>query len=221
VIGQGEVLNLKQMKSIKYSFFIIIILIIAQGITIKAQSPLVMMDKPEVIEKHEFPLPNGANSISVYKIFENQGIPYLYVNYYPLNKIFVYNLNTDSLVWTIPFNKMSLNDFMVNNVNDVVIFGNAYNGKNDSNIRRVNTKGEIQQIYPLIYPNIISSKYPPELLRPKFEEMYPYTVDRVDDKVFISFRYSYYGFKGYEKKYPIIGYCDLKTGKLTMNKDNC
>ena len=57
--------------------------------------------------------------------------------------------------------------------------------------------------------------------RPKFEEMYPYTVDRVDDKVFISFRYSYYGFKGYEKKYPIIGYCDLKTGKLTMNKDNC
>lgn len=206
------------MKS-KTVLVILLLITITQISVVKAQSTQMMMDKPEAGEKHEFPLPNGANSISVYKIFESQGVPYLYMTYYPLNKIFVYNLDTDSLEWTIPFKKMSLNNFIVNNINDIVIFGNPYNGKNDSNIRRVNTKGEIQQVYSLIYPNIISSKYPPEILRPKFEEMYPYTVDRVDDKIFISFRYSYYGFKGYKKKYPIIGYCDLKTGKLTMNKD--
>jgi len=204
---------------IKTYLVILILITITPIAEVKAQLPQIMMGKPEIFEKHEFPLPDGASSINIYKIFEYQGVSYLYLNLYPLNKIFVYNLNTDSLEWTIPFNKMSLNNLIVNNINDIVIFGNAYNGKNDSNIRRVNTKGEIQQIYPLIYPNIISSKYPSELLRPKYNEMYPYTTNIVDNKIFISFRYSYYGFKGYQKKYPIIGYCDLKTGKLTMNKD--
>ncbi len=203
----------------KKNTIILLSIMVFQIPALKAQSTLMMRDKTEMLEKHELTLPNGVNTITEYKIFENQGVPYLFISFYPVNKIFVYNLIEDSLLWTIPFDKMSLNNFVVNNINDIVIFGNPYNGKNDSNIKRVNIKGEIQQIYPLIYPNIISSKYPPETLRPKYKEMYPYTMKVFDNKIFISFRYSYYGFKGYQKKYPIVGYCDLKTGKLLMNKD--
>jgi hypothetical protein len=48
--------------------------------------------------------------------------------------------------------------------------------------------------------------------------MCPSTIVRVDDKIFISFRYSHYGFKGYSTKHPIIGYYDIKKDTLMMNQ---
>jgi hypothetical protein len=48
--------------------------------------------------------------------------------------------------------------------------------------------------------------------------MCPSTIVRVDDKIFMSFRYSHYGFKGYSIKHPIIGYYDMKKDTLVMNQ---
>lgn len=100
-----------------------------------------------------------------------------------------------------------------------VLFGSSSNGENDSTLRSINFNGDVKKVYPLIYPSIISSKFPVNVLCPDGNEMYPYTMVRTGDKIFISFRYSYYGYKGYKKKYPIVGCYDIKKDTLIMNTD--
>jgi hypothetical protein len=100
-----------------------------------------------------------------------------------------------------------------------LLFGSSFNGENDSTLRSVNFNGDIKKVYPLIYPSIISSKNPVKVLCPDGNEMYPYTIARAGDKIFISFRYSYYGYKGYKTKYPIVGCYDMGKDTLIMNTD--
>ncbi len=183
----------------------------------QTEKNLIELDKPKILEEHILNLPTGATSLNVAKVFEVDGKPHLFVRTYPFYTIFVYDLSTDSLVKEIKIRKLSLLDFEFINKDNILLFGSSSNGENDSTLRIINYSGEIKRVYPLIHSNIISSKHPVSELCKNGDEIYPYTMAKIQDKIFLTFRHSYYGYKGYRIKHPIIGYYDLKNDTLIMN----
>ncbi len=83
----------------------------------------------------------------------------------------------------------------------------------------INFQGETKHVYPLYASNIISSRNPAENLIPNKTEILPTAHFVFDNKIFISFSYPYYGFKGYQMKYPLVGYYDLLKDSLILNQN--
>ncbi len=207
-----------QKKMIFYSWFIVISCGFGcQSQTITNQQLFIELDKPNIIEEHYIKMPIGASSINVAKVYEVDGKPFLFLRVYPFYTLFVYDLATDSLVKEIKIKKLSLLDIEFINKDNILLFGSSSNGKNDSTLRSINLSGDINRVYPLINSNVISSKFPASDLCNNGNEIYPYTIAVLKDKIFISFRYSYYGYKGYKNRHPIIGYYDLIKDTLIMN----
>lgn len=179
---------------------------------------LLELDKPEILAEHKLSLPTGATSLNVAKIYEVDGKPFLFLRMYPFNTLYLYDLTTDSLVKEIKINGLSLIDIEYINKGNILLYGFSSKG-NDSTLRSINYDGNTQNIYPLIHPNIASSQFPNKALRPLKNDLSPSKIAMIDDKIFISFSYSHYGFKGYSSKHPIIGYYDIKKDTLVMKNN--
>jgi len=204
-------------KALVVSFFLLFTNINVTNSQNISKNNFIELDNPEILEEHILNLPTGATSLNVAKIYEVDGKPFLFLRMYPFNTLFIYDLTTDSLVKEIKINNLSLIDLEYINKDSILLFGFSSKG-NDSTLRVINYDGITQKIYPLIYPNIVSSLYPNKILRPLKNNINPSTIARVDDKIFMSFNYPHYGFKGYSTKHPIIGYYDIKKDTLIMNQ---
>lgn len=176
---------------------------------------LVEFDSIAVMEEHKLDLPVGAISLNFSNIFEVDGKPMLFAYCYPRQHIYIYDLTNDSLVKKIYPHNMGVEEIEYFNKDSIMIYGYPlFNFNNDSIIRCINFNGDIKHIYPVIHPNIASSKNLPEQLFDNNIEIYPKPQFIYDRKIFMTFEYPYYGLKGYNKKYPIIGYYDLKKDSL-------
>ncbi len=148
-----------------------------------------------------------------------EGNHFLIAYYYPISSIFIYDISKNSLNSKINLPDLALNDFDFINKDSIMLYGYSNNFENDSSIRCINIKGETKHVYPLYSSNIISSRNPAENLIPKKAEIQPTAHFVFDNKIFISLNYPYYGFKGYQTKYPLVGYYDLLKDSLILNND--
>ncbi len=205
------------MKKKLFIFIWILLIYGLVGCQSQNEKSFIELDKPQILEEHILTLPTGATSLNVAKVYEVDGKPFLFLRMYPFNTLYIYDLVIDSLVKEIKISDISLIDIEYINNDNILLFGFSPKG-NDSTLRVMNYDGNTQKVYPLIHANIASTQFPNKILRPLKKDMYPSTVVRVSDKIFISFRYPHYGIKGYSTKYPIIGYYDVKKDSLIMNQ---
>lgn len=210
-------------ETMKKKLLIVIIIFIGSlfgCVTHKNNIFFIELGKPEILEEHSLEMPNGAISLSIVKVFELEGKPFLLTYFYPKYSLYIYDLSNDSLIKQVNLNGIiSVNNVEFFNRDSIMVYGTSYNFENDSNIRCINLEGEIKHVYSLHQPNIISSKNLAENLIPNKSEMYPRAQFINDNKIFISFDYPYYGVKGYQKKYPLVGYYDLIKDSLVINYD--
>ncbi len=184
------------------------------------KSVLIEQAKSEVLETHSLPLPDGVVTLNRTKLFEMEGKFFLMAYFYPRHNIYIYDLSKNELAYQInPGAICSINDMEFFNRDSIMIYGSSNDFKCDSVVQCVNLEGSIKHIYPLFGANIISSKNPAEPLLENKEELYPQAHFIFDQKVFLTFDYLYYGFKGYKKKHPLVGYYDLIKDTLVMNQD--
>jgi len=208
----------------KISYLIILFIILTSLISCNnKKDQLVEIDEYKVIAEYNLPLPHGATFPNITKIIEITNKAYLLAYFYPLSNIYIYDLETKALVKQISLNIKAANISFVNK-DSIWVMGYPYNGfNNDSSLMVIDYNGRIKHVYPLYHPNLISSKYPDSTLIPENKEMYPSTWNQEliiqDNKVFFSFDYSYYGFKGYKKRFPIVGYYDLVKDTLITNHE--
>ncbi len=208
-------------KIIIGSIILIIGYLSACSTMINNDKQLITLGKPEILEEHNLELPTGAISINVGKIFEMEGKPFLFAYFYPICSLYIYDLTEDSIYSKIKLGNslISINDVEFYNKDSIMIYGHSDNFENDSNIRCINIKGDIKHVYPLIHPSIISSKNPAKNLISSKSEIYPSARLLFDNKIFVTFDYSYYNIKGCQKKYPLVGYYDLLKDSLVINHD--
>ena len=209
------------MQASKSSSKIILLIIITfLGLVSCKSQPnksLLEIDKSTVLEEHNLPLPKYVMSLNIQKIVEIDHKPYLYAYFFPLFSLYVYDIQKDTIAYKIPL-KFGLRDFNVFNKDSILLLNNSDN--NDSTLMVINSKGEIKKVFPLHYPNLISSQYPDSILIPQQNQIYVTSnMILADNKIFLAFYYYYYGLKGYQKHYPIIGYYDLKKDTLIVNND--
>lgn len=184
------------------------------------KSALIEQDKSEILEIHSLKLPDGVVTLNLVKLFEMNGRYYLMAYFYPRHDLYIYDLSKNVLVNQLNLRNInSLNGVDFFSRDSIMLYGSSADFKCDSIIQCVNLEGRIKQVYPLFYPNVISSKNPADRLLANNEELYPRTHFIFDHKIFLSFDYPYYSFKGYQKKYPLVGYYDLLKGSLVVNHD--
>ncbi len=177
----------------------------------------------DVIKEFRFHLPPHAVSFNIAKIVEIDNKPCLLAYFYPLSSIYIYNLETDTVIHKIPL-KIQLESISFINKDSIWVFGYSnQNFNHDSCLMVINFDGIIKHNYPLYNPNIISTRYPDSTLIPYKNEIWPSTLSNelivMDKKIFLSFEYCYYGIRSYKKHYPLVGYYDLNKDSLIVNNN--
>ena len=176
---------------------------------------LLELDSNIVLEEHKLDLPIGAISLNFSNVFEVDGKPMLFAYCYPLQYIYIYDLTKDSLIHKIYPHNLGVRKIDYINNDSIMLYGYPlYNFNNDSIIRCLNINGDIKHIYPVFHPNIASSRNLPEQLFDDKIAIFPDPQFIYGNKMFMTFEYPYYGLKGYQKKYPIIGYYDMEKDSL-------
>jgi hypothetical protein len=184
------------------------------------KSALIEQDKSEILEVHSLPLPDGVVTLNLMKLFEMNGRYYLIAYFYPRHDLYIYDLSKNELVNQLKLGNIhSLNGLEFFSRDSIMLYGSSGDLKSDSIIQCVNLEGKIKQVYSLFFPNVISSKIAADPLLANNEELYPRAQFVFDHKIFLTFDYWYYGFKGYQKKYPLVGYYDLLKDTLVVNRN--
>ncbi len=206
------------------------------GFFLLHDTTVLSIKKIQNIRRISLPLPqDNIVSLNRYEFIEQGDTSYLIAYFYPVMKLYVYNITSRKITKEIPLykNLAGVNTFHYIAPDSIWIFGySSLHYNYDSSLMVINEQGTIKHIFPLYHPYFVTLKTYPDLYADvnALDENGLDTVLFVnnlmnsenfifDNKIFFSTTPANIGKHPLTKQLPIVGYYDLKQKKVVLNNN--